>query len=95
MPQIFQSFDLDLEAMTKLSGEDLSRLNLPQAGKTLRLELAQKGYDVLESNDSFGGVAHGVIVGGDIRMKHKQDFYELAQRLGLIYRSGAYYTKRE
>ncbi len=95
MPQIFQSFDLDLEAMTKLSREDLSRLNLPQAGRTLREELSRKGYVVLESNDSFSGVAHGVIVGGDIRKGHKQDFYELAQRLGLMYRSGACYTERE
>lgn len=95
MPQIFQSFDLDLESMTELDRKELSRLNLPQAGRTLRQELAQKGYVVLESNDSLSGVARSVIVGGDIRMDHKQDFYELAQRLGLKYRSGAYYTRRE
>ena len=95
MPQIFQSFDLDLEAMAKLSREDLFRLNLPQSGRTLREELSRKGYDVLESNDSFSGVALRVIVCGDIRMSHNEDFYQLAQRLGLMYGSGAYYTKRE
>ncbi|MBI2208664.1 hypothetical protein HYU50_04160 [Candidatus Woesearchaeota archaeon] len=81
--------------MARLSSEELSRLNLPQARKTLRQELAQKGYDVLESNNSFNGVATGVIVGGDFRMNHNQDFYELAGRLRLKYRPGDFYTKEE
>ena len=96
MQQIFQSFELDLERMTGLGTEALSKLNLPKAGIALRDALVFEGYTVLESSGSFNGVATGVIVGGSIEtMNPKQDFYELAQKLGLFYQYGAYYTKRE
>ncbi len=91
--KIFQTFDLNLEAMTKLGQEESARLNLPQAGRTLRQELSKKGYIVLESSQSLSGVPVSVIVGGDIRNDHKRDFYELAQRLGLKYGSGEYYVQ--
>ena len=101
MTQIFQSFVLDLERMAELSEAALPGLNLSQAGRTLREELVKKGYVVLESVDSFGGAALGVMVGrdlrvgGDFRMGHKQDFYELTGRLGLMYRPGACYVNAE
>lgn len=95
MPEIFQRFDLDLEAMAEVGAAELQKLNLPQAGKTLVQELLQKGYTVLESNGVYNGVPEGVIVGGEIGKNHKGDFYELAERLGLQYLSGAYYTQRE
>lgn len=52
MSEIFQRFDLDLDGMTELGDEELRRLNLPQAGKTLRQELINLGYTLLESNSS-------------------------------------------
>lgn len=94
MQQIYQRFDLDLEAMTNLGQERLKELRLPQAGTTLCHELMQKGYEVLESNESFSGVPQSVIVGGNIRSSLKPDFYELAAGLGLIYGSGPFYTQR-
>ena len=94
MPEIYQRFDLDLEAMTKLGHEKLLELNLPKAGRTLRQGLIQNGYIVLESNESFSGIPHSVIVGGDFGKNHKGDFYELTERLGLQYRSEAFYTQR-
>ena len=66
MQQIFQSFELDLERMTGLGTEALSKLNLPKAGIALRDALVFEGYTVLESSGSFNGVATGVIVGGSI-----------------------------
>ncbi len=92
-PKIFQRFNLDLEGMTQLGREELLSLNLPQAGRTLRQELAQIGYTVLESSDSLSGVPVSVIVGGEFGMQHKDDFYKLAERLGLRYSSGEYYTQ--
>ncbi len=95
MPKIFQLFDLDLEEMTKLSDEDRKRLNLPRAGKILRQDLLKKGYEVLESNVSYCGIAERIIVGGEFGMKHKDDFYTLAAKLGLSFKSGDFYTQHK
>ena len=87
-------FDLDLEGMTKLSDEDRKKLNLPKAGKTLRQDLLKKGYEVLESNVEYCGVAKSIIVGGELGMKHKDDFYTLAAKLGLSFKSGYVYVMK-
>ena len=91
--KIFQRFDLNLVTMVRLSDEERTKLNLPEAGKTLRRELLEKGYGVLESNTAYCGVSESIIVAGEIGMNHKGDFYELAERLGLRFKSGDYYTQ--
>lgn len=48
---------------------------------------------MLESNESFGGIPTSIILGGNYRNSHKSDFYELAEMLGLKYKSGAYYIE--
>ena len=95
MPKIFQQFCLNLEAMIRLDNEALSKLNLPEAGRTLKQELINKGYQVLESNVYFYGVSDSVIVGGEFGKNHKSDFYELTEKLGLTYKSGGFYTQIE
>ena len=81
------------KAMTKLSKEGLS--NLPEAGKKLRTELKERGYSVLESNEILSCINNSIIVGGEYGKDHKGDFYEIADSLGLKYKSGQYYTQRE
>ena len=91
---IFQRFDLDLEAMTQLSKEELS--NLLGAGRNLTRGLLEEGYSILESNETFCGINNSIIVGGEYGQDHKVDFYGLANILGLrYYKSGQYYTQRE
>jgi len=65
------------------------------AGPTLVDGLLMKGYAVLGSNDFLGSASLSIILGGEIGMHHKEDFYELAGNLGLEYRSGPFYTQRE
>jgi len=96
MPKIFQKFDLVREQMEKLKREDRIRLHLPniyEAGKTLKEELSNKGYDVLISNVSYGGVPESIILGGEFGKNHKDDFYSLAEKLGLFFRSGYFYVR--
>lgn len=99
MPKIFQQFDLNLEAMTeefdKLSPEEKAKINLPEAAKTLRKEMLRKGYSVLESQTMYGGIPQTIIVGGEHGMGHKEDFYNLTERLGLKFKSGDYYIETE
>ena len=87
MPKIYQRFDLDKDAAMDISGADLA-----QAGTTLREELTAKGYHFLSSNTDLNGVPESVILGGDLGMAHKEDFYRVAQRLRLPYHSGLFYT---
>lgn len=91
-PEVFQRFDLNLEAMINIEKEEAKKLNLPGAGKTLRKELLSKGYSVLESNSSYCGVPESIIVSGEFGMNHKEDFYNIASSLGLNFSSGPYYT---
>ena len=92
METIFQRFDLNLEAIANLGKEELSKINLPRAGSALRDELVKRGYTVLESNDFIGSAPKSIIVGQEYGKNHKQDFYAIAERLGLPYKSEAFYT---
>ena len=94
MPVLFQRFELNLEAMTKLGEQELLRLNLPRAGRILRRDLVNRGYLVLESHESFGGVPKDILVGGQLTQGHKADFGEITERLGLVYDSREYYAQR-
>ena len=91
----FQRFDLDLEAMTQLSSEELSRLDLPRAGSELTRELLKKGYSLLESDEIFSGINTSIIVGGEYYQNPEGNFYELVNALGLRYISKHHYRQRE
>ncbi|HLC76901.1 MAG TPA: hypothetical protein VJH04_01715 [archaeon] len=93
MPIIFQKFDLNVDEMDRLFHEEQLGLD-PQAGNTLRNGLLDKGYEVLESNESYSGIPKSIIVGGDYGRSHKEDFYRLAEGLGLRFVSGEFYTNR-
>ncbi len=94
MPQIFQRFDLDLEAMASLDEAEFKKLNLFEAGRTLREELKEKGYVVLESNENYGGVPCSILVGGDVWKSYKNDFYGITKRFKLPFRNAPYYDKK-
>ncbi len=89
MFKVMQRFDLDLEGMTKLGKEEKQKYNA-----TSRVELADrlwgKGYMVFECGDTTGGIPHSVLVVGDSGHL-KEDFYRIAQDLGLLYMSGDFY----
>lgn len=94
MLKVFQRFDLDEGSLDRLDTEGIKRLELPQAGKTLREELLRLGYDVLESNGFYRGVPRSIIVGGDIEMDHKVDFYALIERLKLPFKTEICYIQK-
>ncbi len=96
MQKIYQRFDLDLEKINNLCREELLNLNLYQAGKTIRQDLIEKGYVVLESDKCFSGTPESIIIGGEIGKNHKEDFYKLTKSLGLqsiYYMSETCYTQ--
>ena len=100
MPKIFQSFKLDLETIAKLAREltpeQLKELSLPQKRETLVREMLKKGYDVLTGSHNYCGLPETILIGGEIGMNHKQDFYELARKLGLTqFSSGECYFPQE
>lgn len=90
MPKIFRTFNLNEEVMELLNKEQ--RATSPEAGRKLLDGLRQKGYDVLESSSHYNGVPTSIILGGGLGMRHKTDFYILAEELGLHFTSGNYYS---
>lgn len=69
-------------------------MNLPapiESGRTIRKELSKRGYEVLFSNVSYCGVPESIIVGGEHGKMHKDDFYRVAGKLGLFFKSGDFY----
>lgn len=93
-PKIFHKFDLNFESIDKLTDEDRTKLNLPEAGKKLREELLKKGYNVLESSTNYYDLPESIIIGGVHEMDHKGDFKGIVERLGLMYKSGDFYNQR-
>ncbi len=94
MEQIYQRFDLDLEAMTAQDEVEAKRIVVtPEAGKALKQGLIERGYEVLATLDCLGGAPTSIIVGGDLGKNSKEDFYDLAGKLGLRYRSEVFYVK--
>ncbi|MDP3026835.1 MAG: hypothetical protein Q8N63_03940 [Nanoarchaeota archaeon] len=66
-------------------------LDLPDATNTLKQALLDKGYEFLESNDVYCGLHGSIIIGREVGKKHKDDFYELANKFNLPYHSGNCY----
>lgn len=89
--KIFQRFDLDASYMTRLVAMKPEG-TFDDAGKTLGDELRKKGYLVLISNGVHYGVPGSIIVGGELGMNIKGDFWEIAGRWKLPFSSGPFYT---
>lgn len=89
MFKIIQRFDLSLEDFTELSEEEKSKYNY-NARSELTNELWDRGYMVFECGSTTGGIPHSILVLGE--SGHiKEDFYGIASKLGLSYRSGDFY----
>jgi hypothetical protein len=89
--KIYQEFNLDLDSIPK----DDVKLIKTGASQTLVQKLLEKGYEVFESNSRFNGAPESIILGSDFNLNCKADFYNLTCKLGLPYRSGPFYIKRE
>lgn len=88
--KIYQEFNLDMESILKERA-----IIKTGASQTLVQKLLEKGYEVLESNSRFNGAPESIILGSDFNFNCKADFYNLACKLGLPYRSGPFYIGRE
>lgn len=94
MPKIFQRFDLVKEKMEEFIREERASSNPStqlESGRAIRKELSKRGYDVLFSNVSYCGVPESIIMGGEFGKMHKDDFYSVAGKLGLFFKSGDCY----
>lgn len=86
---IYQSFKLDLEAITEKKDKIPSG-----AANKLKAELRNRGYDfILENMNSFCGVPETIIVASREGEFVKRDFYEITERLNLSYKSGDFYIE--
>lgn len=95
MPVIYQRFDLDLEETKKLS--DLSKRNLPTARNIFIQQLSPE-YDYFESENMYRGMPESIILGKNCKLdeaRHEEDFYLVANDLGLPFKTGSRYFKSE
>ena len=96
MSEIYQEFKLDTEEMrrklSKLNEAERRNWNPTKARKTLVEKLTEKGFTVLGSNASYCGIPESILVGGQLEMGHKEEFYKLSRELGLAFSSGVFYT---
>ena len=91
--KIHRGFNLDLEKVKELSNKEKEKLS-PGVGKKLVKELKAKGYNVLECCGFIMGIPRSLIVSGKTNSPIKQDFGEIAAKLGLnCFKSGESYTE--
>ena len=88
MEKIFQRFDLEeiIEKNEEKRGSIKTR-------KILFSSLLEKEYTILEGNSSYNSIPKSIIIGGNIGMPIKNDFYTLAKKLGLKFSSREFYTE--
>ena len=90
MERISQRFDLNWNTLDTFTDEDRAKYTV-QARDALMKGLHAKGYQVLEGNRAYCGIPQSVIVTGQFDKPIKNDFYELAEELGLAFESGDFY----
>ena len=91
--KMYQQFHLDKEWADKersKTGRSPESLTVASADRLLS-GVAQMGYEVLQGSEALNGVPTTVIIGGESRRNPKDDFYRLAEELGLRFRSGDYF----
>jgi len=93
MKQIYQTFDLKLNSEGWVQGDKTGE-QLSEDAKALRESILEKGYVFLESNTRFGGLAHSVIIAGNINSNIMSDFRDITSKLGLEYEAGAFYVPK-
>jgi len=87
---MYQSFELLEDKLAKMPPEKISKLKTANAAKTLREMLQNLGYNVLESSTTYNGIPCKVLIGRE-GMTHKQDFSDIANNLGIPFKSGDAY----
>lgn len=92
MAEIYQAFSLDEEEKKK-EAKDVQK----GRGKKLIEGLVSKGYIVLVSGYYIGDLPASIIVGAKVIAELpniKEDFSEIANKLGIVYRAGRWYRKQ-
>lgn len=93
MPKIYQIFDLDKDAMEKLTDEELENIDFATRGKELLERLENDGYKVLILDTQYRDIPESIIVSAEIGVDIiKSDFSDIANDLGLLFKYGPIYT---
>lgn len=95
---LYQRFDLDLEKTLSVSEEPKVRKKQGRFRRVVIRKLTQKGYHYMESNAMVLGLPSSILLG--LNSSHlsreqsggKSDFYEIANRFKVSYKSGPFYT---
>ena len=92
---IWQSFTLEEKLFGKLMKERKGRLRHTGGKTALHLidTLLEKGYRIMRSNESMGGLPISIIVGGEYGMDHKADFYNALLNKDIPYHSSQFYRE--
>ncbi|RLJ07407.1 MAG: hypothetical protein DRP12_02295 [Candidatus Aenigmatarchaeota archaeon] len=77
----------------------ISKLEREYGGKTasevIRDGLKKAGLEYWESNEISNGVPHSILVIGPWDSDIKKEFRQIVEELGLKYRSGPFYVKKD
>ena len=92
----YQQFDLDVGTFRAITRDSNSKTRfLISALRDVEAELIKSGHHVLRSDNVNCGLPENIIVGHERRIPREDGFLFLAQRNGLPYSSGTFYTKVE